>query len=66
MLFVSEDKTRFICTTEEGVPCFMRGSHQKIAKDNNLELDKMDNLTFAFSTKGKGRSIKDFLEFWNK
>ena len=61
MLFVSEDKARFICTTEEGAPCFMRGTHTKLAKESGLELDKMENLTFAFYVNGNGQSIKNFL-----
>lgn len=60
-LFISEDGSKYICTTE-GSCCFMRGTHTLMAKNAGLDLQKMDNLTFAFYYKGKGKSIREFLE----
>lgn len=60
-LFVSEDGSKYICTTG-GSCCFMRGTHTAMAKNAGLDLQKMDNLTFAFYYKGKGKSIRGFLE----
>lgn len=61
MLFISDDKTRFICTTADGAPCFMRGEHISIAKSLGVDLSTLDNVTSAFHFKGKGQSIKSFL-----
>ena len=62
MLFVSEDKTKFICTDSNGSPCFSRGEHIQLAKIEGLNLDKMTSLTMAFKYKGKGKSISEFLK----
>ena len=61
MLFISSDNKSFICTDVNGSPCFMRGDHLKEAKRLGLELDKMDNMTFAYIYTGKGISISNFL-----
>lgn len=60
-LFISEDKSKYICTTGASC-CFIRGAHTAMAKNAGLDLREMDNLTFAFYYKGKGKSIKEFLE----
>jgi hypothetical protein len=62
MLFVSEDKTKFICTDINGSPCFSRGEHIQLAKHKGLNLDQMTSLTMAFKYTGKGLSIAQFLE----
>ena len=61
MLFLSNDKTKFIISDSEGAPCFIRGTHTKLAKEQGVDLTKMENLTFAYFKNGKGMSFKDFL-----
>lgn len=62
MLFVSDDKTRFITTTTEGAPCFTRASHAHLAKVQGLDLNNMTNVTTDYHFMGKGYSVKSFLE----
>lgn len=62
MLFVSKDKTKFICTDSNGEPCFSRGEHVQLANRDGLNLDKMTSLTMAFKYTGKGNSISEYLE----
>lgn len=61
MLFVSEDKTKFITTTAEGACCFTRTTHYKEAKERGLNLSQMENITAQYHYSGKGKSFKDFL-----
>lgn len=65
MLFVSNDKKRFITCSECGAPCFTRPSHAAIAKGKGLDLHSMENVTAEYyytnkNTKG-GISINRFL-----
>lgn len=61
MLFVSKDKTKFICTDTNGAPCFSRGEHIQLAKREGLNLDQMKSWTMAFKYTAKGKSIAEFL-----
>lgn len=61
MLFVSDDKTKFITSTADGAPCFTRGIHTQLAKGQGLDLSKMENETVNYFYKGKGQSFKEFL-----
>lgn len=62
MLFLSEDKKRFICTDASGKLCFIRGEHLAEAKQTGLDLNQLENKTIDFHYDGKGQSIKDYLK----
>lgn len=62
MLFLSEDKSRFICTDTNGRVCFIRGEHLTEAKTLNIDLYKIENKTIDFHYDGKGQSIKEYLK----
>lgn len=64
MLYVSECKTKFITSTADGAPCFTRGVHEKLAKEQGLDLHAMENITVHYFYKGKGKSFRDFLTSW--
>lgn len=59
-LFISNCKTKFICTAGFS-PCFRRPSHDVKAKIKGLDLTKMQDKTAEFYFKGKGKSINEFL-----
>ena len=61
MLFVPEDKTKYVCSDSNSAPCFRRGTHNKLAKEMGLCLDKMEDKTSEFFYKGKGESLKNFI-----
>lgn len=59
-LFVSNDNKSFIVTFE-GIPCFIRTTHEVLAREKGLNLGEMNNKTFDFWYNGQGESIKSFL-----
>lgn len=60
-VFVSNDKTKYVCVVGDS-PSFTRRSHTELLKANGVDIDKAENLTVDFYYKGKGQSIKNFLE----
>lgn len=59
-VFISECKKKYICTSN-GCPCFTRTTHQQLISQKGLNMQAMENLTFAFYYTGKGKSIREFL-----
>ena len=60
MVFLSQDGTRFI-NTYKGSPCFSRSSHDRILVLKGVDHSIAENVTSDFQFKGKGQSIKQFL-----